>query len=158
MYKNQTDDKNYQASFVGLFPSENPKFSCIVLIDSPNKNLGFHGAEVAIPAFKEIAQKIYVQEGTNWAHNIKSDIRKDSNNPSNLTMEIAKTEFNIDTLNINNIKYYPRVVGMHIRDALYLLESIGCKVIVEGDFGKVKKQYPKPDSPIKKDLAITSII
>lgn len=158
VYKNQTDNKNYQASFVGFFPSENPQFSCIVLIDSPNKNLGFHGSEVAIPAFKTIAEKIYVQEGTNWAHNIKSDIRKNLNNPSSLTKEIEKLTFNIDTLNINDIQYYPRVVGMHIRDALYVLESIGCKVIVEGDFGKVKQQYPKPDSPIKKDLAITLII
>ena len=44
---------------------------------------------------------------------------------------------------------------MHLRDAIFLLEKTGYKVIIEGGLGNVKKQYPKANTKIKKDLAIT---
>lgn len=55
------DDKEVQyiSSFVGYFPADKPKYSCIVVIHSPNKKLGYYGSTVAAPVFKKIAKKIY---------------------------------------------------------------------------------------------------
>ena len=53
-----TDKVNYISSFVGYFPAENPKYSCIVVINKPNKNKGYYGSDVAAPVFKRIAEKI----------------------------------------------------------------------------------------------------
>ncbi len=49
-------NKTYQSSFVGFFPSENPKYSCIVLIDNPNPNKGYYGSDVALPVFRKIVE------------------------------------------------------------------------------------------------------
>ena len=46
--------KTYQSSFVGFFPSNKPKYSCIVLIDNPNPEIGYYGSDVALPVFKNI--------------------------------------------------------------------------------------------------------
>ena len=50
-------EKNqYVASFVGFFPSYDPKYSILVVIDSPEPE--FYGSIVAAPVFKKIAQDI----------------------------------------------------------------------------------------------------
>ena len=51
-------DKQYIASFVGYFPSDNPKYTGIVVIHEPKKSKGYYGGTVAAPVFKRIAQKI----------------------------------------------------------------------------------------------------
>jgi cell division protein FtsI (penicillin-binding protein 3) len=48
----------YQASFVGYFPADNPKYSCIVVVYAPNGGQ-YYAAQVAGPIFKEIADKVY---------------------------------------------------------------------------------------------------
>ena len=54
------DKLNYISSFVGYFPADNPKYSCIVVIHEPDRNLGYYGADVSGPVFKKIAQKIFI--------------------------------------------------------------------------------------------------
>tara|TARA_B100000945_G_C20416034_1_gene615201 strand:+ start:425 stop:2266 length:1842 start_codon:yes stop_codon:yes gene_type:complete len=49
-------NKMYQSSFVGFFPSEKPKYSCIVLIDNPNPDKGYYGSDVALPVFRKIVE------------------------------------------------------------------------------------------------------
>ena len=49
---------SYQASFAGYFPADNPKYSCIVVVNAPSRNV-YYGNLVAGPVFKEIADKVY---------------------------------------------------------------------------------------------------
>ena len=53
-HSKESKNKTYQSSFVGFFPSEKPKYSCIVLIDKPNPEKGYYGSDVALPVFKRI--------------------------------------------------------------------------------------------------------
>ena len=53
------DSINYISSFVGYFPSDEPKYSCIIVINKPNKTKGYYGNTVAAPVFKRIAEKIF---------------------------------------------------------------------------------------------------
>ena len=62
---------SYQASFVGYFPADNPEYSCIVVVNSPSKNV-YYGHQVAGPVFLEIAKRIY-------ASNIKREHVKTNN-------------------------------------------------------------------------------
>jgi cell division protein FtsI (penicillin-binding protein 3) len=48
----------YQASFVGYFPADNPKYSCIVVISAPSGD-AYYGGAVAGPVFKDVADKVY---------------------------------------------------------------------------------------------------
>jgi len=50
----------YVSSFVGYFPAEAPKYSCIVVIHKPNPKIGYYGSTVAAPVFEKIAQKIFI--------------------------------------------------------------------------------------------------
>lgn len=153
-YSLSGDEKIYQSSFVGFFPSNKPKYTCIVVIDNPNKKIGYYGSQVAVPAFKEIAQKIYLKEGIAW--NSKNGVI-DPKWRASLAYALHAKKNEILQKNIK-VDYYPSVVGMHVTDAVYLLKNLGYEVIIQGDYGNVKKQYPQADSKVKKDLAITLFI
>jgi len=53
------DDGVYQASFVGFFPADQPKYSCIVLIRTKPHAANIFGGTLAAPVFREIATKLY---------------------------------------------------------------------------------------------------
>ncbi len=153
-YSNKNAEKVYQSSFVGFFPSNKPKYTCIVVIDNPDRKIGYYGSKVAVPAFKEIANKIYLKEGIKW--NSSNSIIY---NESDISLsEILNKSLQKNTQNIMKEGYYPSVVGMHIADAIQLLENSGFEVIIKGDYGNVKKQYPKSNTIIKEGLAITLFI
>tara|TARA_B100001057_G_scaffold458140_1_gene507086 strand:+ start:1713 stop:3542 length:1830 start_codon:yes stop_codon:yes gene_type:complete len=67
-------NKTYQSSFVGYFPSEKPKYSCIVLIDKPNPEIGYYGSDVAIPVFKEIVQGLIYNDTISIRKDKKIDL------------------------------------------------------------------------------------
>jgi cell division protein FtsI (penicillin-binding protein 3) len=60
-FKNGRYTKTYSTSFCGFFPADKPKYSCIVVIDSPSKG-GWSGAEVAAPVFRELADKCMARD------------------------------------------------------------------------------------------------
>jgi cell division protein FtsI (penicillin-binding protein 3) len=51
-------DHIYQSSFVGYFPAEHPKYTCIVVIKNKPFAKKYLGAKVAGPVFKEVADKL----------------------------------------------------------------------------------------------------
>jgi cell division protein FtsI (penicillin-binding protein 3) len=71
----------YASSFVGYFPADKPKYSCIVVVHKPNTaNNNYYGADVAGPVFKRIAQKIFTDApSTNEIKNIDRKILKQEN-------------------------------------------------------------------------------
>jgi cell division protein FtsI (penicillin-binding protein 3) len=158
----------HQASFCGFFPANNPVYSCIVVISEPARG-GYHGAEVAAPVFRQIADKCFA---------MKAELHEPVNarRPAPLktnqlpTYEAGNTEDMIKSLDWLGIDYFaeqdppewavivagrgdsllmqnrtvpdrtvPSVIGMGLKDAIYLLENRGCRVRVEG-VGKVRRQ------------------
>ncbi len=136
-------NKNYVASFVGFFPADNPKYSCIVVIHDPKKEKGYYGAIVAAPVFKEIAQKIYTTTPINnqsVADTIMiADIEKDY---ANYYKKLRETT-----------KKVPNVKGMTGMDAVSLLENLGMKVQFSGT-GKVNYQSLLKGQEFKKGSTI----
>lgn len=156
----------YQASFAGYFPAENPKYSCIVVITNPREN-GFYGGDVAGPVFREIADKCFAtrielhdvlntRARSALANNklpdfdagLKKDLEKVMKNVGLDYEAAAETEWAIvhaenDTLSLLNRTIsddvVPVVTGMGLKDALFILENRGLKVIVSGS-GKVRNQ------------------
>jgi cell division protein FtsI (penicillin-binding protein 3) len=60
-FKNGQYTRTYSTSFCGYFPAEQPKYSCIVVIDSPSKGR-IYGGDVAAPVFREIADKCMARD------------------------------------------------------------------------------------------------
>jgi cell division protein FtsI (penicillin-binding protein 3) len=165
--KNGSYVKTYYTSFVGYFPADKPKYSCIVVIDSPT---GFqqYGSDVAAPVFKEIADKLYaVDLELHEATEPKVASASDMSFPvirsgyfddltylcnefgiSNHTRSGADEEWVFATTSNsavvwNNRKIkeelVPDVTGMTLKDALFLLENSGLKVRIQGR-GRVSNQ------------------
>ncbi|MFD1294703.1 penicillin-binding protein [Lutibacter holmesii] len=128
-YQEWVKDRKYISSFTGYFPAEDPKYSCIVVIHKPDKSVGYYGADVSGPVFKDIAHKIYTSNHIiNSIENTTPDFRSVQKNYSAYNT-IADIEF----------KSIPNVKGMAAMDAISLLENLGLKVKVEGN-GKVAEQ------------------
>ncbi|MCE2786385.1 MAG: penicillin-binding protein [Bacteroidota bacterium] len=48
----------YRSSFVGFFPADQPKYTCMVMVNAPSNGI-YYGSLVAGPVFKELADKVY---------------------------------------------------------------------------------------------------
>ena len=137
-------EKYYASSFVGYFPADYPKYSCIVVVHKPNTtNNNYYGADVAGPVFKRIAQKIFTDSPT--TNEIKNLNRKIQKQESNYNSYYAKAQ--------KKIKSIPNVRGMAGMDAVALLENLGLKVKAIG-IGKVKKQSLQAGENINKNATI----
>lgn len=137
-------EMSYASSFVGYFPADQPKYSCIVVVHNPDKTKGYYGADVAGPVFKRIAQKIFTDvPSTNKFKNINLKSPK---------QEVLYREF--EKKSQGNTTVVPNVKGMAGMDAVSLLENLGLKVVFTG-VGKVKKQSINPGETFKKNQIIT---
>jgi cell division protein FtsI (penicillin-binding protein 3) len=136
---------NYISSFVGYFPADNPKYSCIVVIHEPDKSVGYYGADVSGPVFKKIAQKIFID--TPIIDEIESlDVKSASTeNEYNGFYEIAQTYKTI----------MPNLVGLPAMDALVLLENMDVEVKVKlNGNGVVKEQSINKNVKLKTNQVI----
>ncbi|MBC8296750.1 MAG: PASTA domain-containing protein [Pelagibacterales bacterium] len=159
------EGKTYQASFVGFFPADNPKYSCIVVINNP-KNGRVYGGIVAAPIFKELADKVFAM-GMNIQNPIASldsvikppQIKQGDVEKSNLVLKnlgtsnkqakaanalLQTTEKEVKLLASKIEKdlqrgIMPDLSGLNLKDALYLLESYGIQVKVTGSGGVVNQ-------------------
>lgn len=120
------DTRDYQASFAGYFPADDPQYTCIVVVNKPNNYRGYYGSTVAAPVFKAIAENIYL------------DTPRDLDQPKNTFAQLLETEEPMLSINPKTI---PDLRGKSGADALSILENHGYRVKIEGN-GKVIWQYP----------------
>jgi len=177
--KNGRYQKEYMTSFAGYFPADNPEYSCIVIIENP-KGFWQYGSSVAAPVFKEVADKIYAKDIEMHLamddefdpeygvfpvirSGFKADLQFICNNlgisnHTNTTDDWVKTKVNDNAVvwreNIVKTGVTPDVMGMTLRDAIYVLESCGYQVRLKG-IGRVKKQSVMPGRRIVKGDKIT---
>jgi cell division protein FtsI (penicillin-binding protein 3) len=134
----------YASSFVGYFPAESPKYSCIVVVHKPNTALNnFYGADVAGPVFKRIAQKIFTDApSTNAIKNIDRKIKKQETHYASFYSKVQK-----------KANVMPNLKGMSGMDAVALVGNLGLKVKVIG-VGKVKKQSLQAGDALVKNATV----
>ena len=167
-YRNGT--MKYLLSFVGYFPADAPRYSCIVCIQK--KGLPASSGFSAI-AFREIAEGIMAQ-------NLKMDVRDAKDEHSIMVPDVKAGNINSagnvlhslgvrtqgqpwndsqkpvwgtgsrnrHSVTLNRVAMTPAnevpdVKGMGARDAVYLMESRGIKVTLKGR-GKVCRQSLQP--------------
>lgn len=168
--------KQYQSSFCGYFPADNPKYSLIVVINEPKG--AYYAASVAGPPFREIADRIYARDAQMY-NPVEEHLVGNTQNPEAKagqsravkkvynafgikTLYAAKSDyFNVVDTN-NGVAYedlsllkgiMPNVKGMGLKDALYLLGNAGLKTRVKGS-GKVMGQSILAGSKIGKGLLV----
>jgi len=171
------ESMKYRASFAGYFPADNPRYSCIVVIANPKKGL-YYGSYVAGPVFKEIADKVYasiinpgmneeakkltkttivLKNGSHKASEtvlkkLKVDYKELASDAEWVVADYDSTSIGLSELTVSSHKV-PKVTGMGLQDAVYLLENAGLKVIPMGK-GRVKKQSIPAGTAFRKNQQI----
>ena len=177
--RKQDEEKKYQASFAGFFPADNPKYSCIVVINNP-KNGQVYGGKVAAPIFKELSDKVYALDldihnpiiSTDAFTNlpkVKQGMTFDANQiltELNIPIQNTESSWMVSQTSKSEVKLMvrkieedlqrgkmPNLKGMNLKDAVYLLETYGLNVSVEGS-GSVVSQSIKKGVKFKKGNVI----
>ena len=168
----------YNTTFVGYFPTEKPKYSCIIVVSRARGPFWAAGS-VSAPGFREIAEKVYAMRiGTQESDttNLLAEVPptpaivhndKARNYLDGLAKEYVDYSMTDEWVTIESSNYgetsirkadlepniVPNVIGMDITDAIYLLENMGIKTYFSGQ-GTIKEQSIQPGTPIKKDCTI----
>lgn len=178
-YDPDSPRKQYMASFAGYFPSDEPKYSCIVMVYDPVVG-GFYGSTAALPIFKKIADRciginrellaktelpdtLMTMTGVRLAGWSEKDELNEIIDVLSLDANVegdgewarlaGGEEMEMEVKNILEKNMVPELYGMGIRDAIYLLENKGVHVKYHG-VGRIKGQSIKSGQPIIKGSTI----
>ncbi len=132
----------YQASFAGFYPADNPKYTCIVMINQPDNSKGFYGSTVSAPVFKEIAGKTFLKTPQNIEQELLVDKKVDL---SKMVKPNVKVAFNGNQM--------PNIVGLIGKNIIPQLENQGYRVDYKG-VGRIKEQFPNEGTLINKNQRI----
>ena len=132
----------YQASFAGFYPSDNPKYTCIVMINQPDNSKGFYGSTVSAPVFKEIAGKTFLKTPQNIEQEMLVDKKADLSKMIAPQVKVAVKQ-----------NQMPKVTGLIGKNVIPQLENKGYRVDYKG-VGKIREQFPLEGTIIKKDQRI----
>lgn len=141
-YWKTNQSPKYQSSFAGFFPADNPKYTCIVMVNRPNNSKGYYGATVAAPAFKEIAGKVFLKTPLNVEKELLADKKV---NLSKMLQPNVKVLVNNGVL--------PNLKGLMGKNVIPQLENLGYRVDYKG-VGKIKNQFPLEGTVINKNQRI----
>ena len=152
-------NKIYQASFMGYFPANQPKYSIAVVIQNTRQSKFIYGADVSGTVFKEISDKIYARylSQKKFTPPAAADtlqynyfgLRNDLNSifyklnlpyvdssaggywrAMRMKNNTAVLKLPVTTRTPGLV--VPAVLGMGLKDAVYLMENKGLKVVASG--------------------------
>lgn len=160
-------NKIYQSAFIGFFPYDKPKYTIAVVIQNTKESKLVYGGAVSGPVFRDVADKIYastlsnqryfqspvVPDSANYNYyGLKNDINKilsvlqlpylDSAVAGYWrSMNMANNKVVLNAMNNPATQTFvvPGVKGLGLKDAVYMLENYGLKVMAAGK-GKVMYQ------------------
>ncbi len=161
LINNKYSAKEYNSSFVGFFPAENPQVVCLILVNSPE--VGRYGGLVAAPIFNEVASKI-IENNPSLVPK-KEKIKRGRQNLDKLVQAINEDVIESEqliSLNIGepieenskqsdeivNYNFMPNLIHKSKRDAINQLTAIGIEYSVKGS-GKVISQSIAAGSEIR---------
>jgi cell division protein FtsI (penicillin-binding protein 3) len=178
-------NKIYQASFIGYFPSDRPKYTMAVVIQNSRDSKMIYGADVSGTVFRDISDRIYGRYLSTRQYTApeKNDslvlqymgLKNDWKSIFGLlhlpftdsaiagywrTMQLKGNSGVMNTPLISMSRsdsVTPNVVGMGLKDAVYLLENMGLKVTLTGR-GRVMNQSIAAGTGLKKAQTISLIL
>lgn len=177
--------ETYYTSFAGYFPADRPKYSMIVVIDSP-KGFAAYGGDVSAPVFKEIADRIFALDMELNPVDQSKIFTAESDDPKIPVIKAGKGEDlqgifehlgisakspaaeewvkptlaaeRVDLkINETDKPVVPDVSGMPLRDALFILENKGLRVNYNGT-GRVIQQSILPGTQLTPNTTINLVL
>lgn len=170
-------DGVYQSAFAGYFPAEAPKYSIIVVVKNKPHAANYYGGSVAAPVFREIADHLYkysqeqqqpiqlpsIADSMLYTFSgMKKEVQTISYQfgftyADQLMGNWRRTVLKNNTIQPQTIEtagsVVPDVRGMGLKDALYVLESTGMKVQINGK-GRISNQSVAAGTSVAKGQQI----
>lgn len=154
--------RKYMVSFCGYFPSDDPKYSCIVCIKK--HGLPASGGGQCGPVFSEISQYIMSRDSMQnaaLAADTNSvfvpEVTKGSRHRAEAIVEgmgLSKKQLNMDEADTMSVNKVPDVTGMGVKDAVFALQKRGMRVRING-YGQISRQDIAAGSPAVKGKTVT---
>ena len=167
--------KLYNTTFVGYFPADKPKYTCIVVVSRARGPFWAAGG-VSAPGFREIAEKVYAlrlgiekdESGTRAADSITQPAIVNHEQAlaylKGLNADYTDYAFDSQWVTIEegrdgskkirnaemNPTTVPNVIGMNVSDAVYLLEGMGISTTFSGH-GTVTEQSLRAGDTLKEN-------
>jgi cell division protein FtsI (penicillin-binding protein 3) len=146
---------DYNSSFIGFFPSDNPKVICLILINAPK--IGRYGGSVAAPIFKNVAERMIKADPDLLNNPLEGEgihlVSLDGQNNNTPKIIPANGSANIQQMNVRDFSksnIMPDLTNYSIRDAIFLLTRLGIRYTIRGS-GSVLSQSINPGTKIQKD-------
>lgn len=127
-YVSLDGERKYQATFVGFFPADEPKYTAIVVVYTKPTKGSVYGGAIPAMTFREIVDNVWSMDST-WGNDLQARAR---------VPEMRHTY--IGTRKGTSIPV-PDVKGMGLKDAIYAIENNGYKCVYDG-IGHVVSQSP----------------
>lgn len=139
-YQNEDGSRQYQATFVGFYPADEPQYTAIVTIYSKPIRGSIYGGTMPALAFREMVDRTYSSD-YRWGNTLEKrasvpDMATDGHD--------AGIEYN---------KTVPSLKGYGLKDAIYTIENSGYKCSYTGS-GHVISQSPAAGSKLEKGQTI----
>ncbi len=143
-YEDNLGRKKHQATFVGFFPADEPKYTAIVVLYTDLIHHNVYGGSIPAQTFKDIVDGI-------WAHDSQwgEELKKRGEVPQMRADHISTSESGESPV--------PDVSGFGLKDAIYAIENNGYKCSYSGS-GHVVSQTPEAGAKIKKGTIVNIVL
>ena len=167
--------RDFLGSMVAYFPTDAPKYTVMVAVRNNASRGAYYGAGVSGPVVRDIIYSLYTMESewrnpieqvaatkrptqvkggrTEQMRKVASELDMAFSSDERRGWSLAEVDEQTQRAEFNQIKddkgRMPRVVGMGLKDALYILESRGLRVGVTGH-GRVTSQSVAAGAAIKR--------
>lgn len=136
--------KKHQATFVGFFPAEEPKYTAIVVVYTGLIGHDVYGGRIPAMTFKELADGLWAYDNE-WGHELKA------------RGEVPEMRADHISISKDADAPVPDLKGLGLKDALYAIENNGYRCSHKGS-GHVVSQSPKAGSKMKKGETINIVL
>ncbi len=143
-YESINGEKKHQATFVGFFPADNPKYTAIVVVYTGLMKGNVYGGSIPAMTFKTIADELWAYE-EGWGQELKS------------RGEVPQMRADHISTSKTSETPVPDVKGLGLKDALYAIENNGYRCRHSGT-GHVASQSPKAGEKLAKGQTINIVL
>ncbi len=143
-YESINGEKKHQATFVGFFPADEPKYTAIVVVYTRLMRSDVYGGNIPVLTFKDVADELWAYE-EGWGMELKS------------RGEVPQMRADHITVSKSADSPVPDVIGLGLKDAYYAVENNGYKCRHKGT-GHVVRQSPKAGEKQAKGQAVEIVL
>ena len=145
--------REFISSFASIFPIDDPKYVCVVSVDSPK--YGFHwGNETAAPVVRGVYSRIIndIVEPLpfdDWRDPIQFETTPFLAVAENIIEPVLPVLSTKRSQKINNQEQVPNFMGKTLKQALIIGKGVGLSIDNVGFSGRVVWQSPRPGTDLK---------